>query len=277
MAFNFDFLNQPWKAAAFRRSAEAWYALLPEGAWPNFTLSNHDRPRAAFRFRSRDPAVTEARARLAAAMLLCLRGTPFIYYGEELAMGCQRIPRARLRDPLGLKTWPLAFLGRDPERSPMQWDATADAGFGSGAVEAWLPLNDDHERRNVAVQTGDEASMLEWYRRLLGLRRSRPSLREGALSFLDLGRGGGADEVLAWERGGVGYGSPWVGGERSLVILNFSSRPRDIELDEPCLVLLAAPPLSGPGRAQGARLEAGRLELGGCEALVLEPLSARRG
>ena len=93
MAFNFDFLYRKWGAREFRESAERWYELLPEGAWPNFTLSNHDQPREAFRYRSRDPAVTEGRARVAAAMLLTLRGTPFIYYGEELGMTCVRLPR----------------------------------------------------------------------------------------------------------------------------------------------------------------------------------------
>ena len=280
MAFNFDFLNQPWKAEAFRTSAERWYKALPEGAWPNFTLSNHDRPRAAFRFRDRDPAVTEARARVAAAMLLTLRGTPFVYYGEELAMTCEPVPRDRLRDPLGIRTWPLHFLGRDPERTPMQWDASADSGFGSGAAEPWLPLNSDHASRNVEVQEADPGSMLGWYRSLLALRRGRPSLREAAIAFLDAPEG-----VLAWERGSSGYGAPWEGKERSLVYLNFSSSPRTVELAAPSSVLLASPPLrlgaraaggmaaAGPaGRAAGTSLPAGRLELGPCEALVLEPL-----
>ena len=94
-------------------------------------------------------------------------------------MGCQRIAKARLRDPLGINTWPLAFLGRDPERTPMQWDASSDAGFGSGPAQPWLPINDDYLARNVAVQEKDEASMLSWYRSLLGLRRSRPLAARG--------------------------------------------------------------------------------------------------
>jgi alpha-glucosidase len=264
MAFNFDFLNQPWSASAFRKSAEAWYSALPEGAWPNFTLSNHDRPRAAFRFRTADPEVTEARARVAAAMLLTLRGTPFVYYGEELAMTCERIPRDRLRDPLGIRTWPLGFLGRDPERTPMQWDASPDAGFGSGAAEPWLPLNGDYRRRNVAVQEASADSMLNWYKKLLALRRSRASLREAAIAFLP------ADEdVLAYERGAEGYGAPWSGGEGSLVALNFASAPRGVELPRPATVLLASPPVRGAARAPGLALPAGRLVLGPCEALVV--------
>ena len=96
MAFNFDFLFRKWGAREFRDSAERWYALLPEGAWPNFTLSNHDQPRHAWRYRGRGlrraraESVTEGRARVAAAMLLTLRGTPFLYYGEEMGMSCER-------------------------------------------------------------------------------------------------------------------------------------------------------------------------------------------
>jgi alpha-glucosidase len=251
MAFNFDFLNQPWNARAFRRSAEAWYAALPEGAWPNFTLSNHDRPRAAFRFRDRDPSVTEARARVAAAMLLTLRGTPFIYYGEEIAMQCERIPRARLLDPLGIKTWPLGFVGRDPERTPMQWDASANAGFGSG--EPWLPVNSDYAGRNVAAQSGDEASMLAWYKALLALRKSSPALRGGELAFLD-----SDPDVLAYMRE--------EGEEKLVVLLNFASRERVFSFAgdglEEASVLLA----SDPARV-GTKIS-GELGLGPCEILI---------
>jgi alpha-glucosidase len=263
MAFNFDFLNQPWSARAFRKSAEAWYALLPEGAWPNFTLSNHDRPRAAFRFRSRDPRVTESRARVAAAMLLTLRGTPFIYYGEEIAMTCERIPKARLLDPLGIRTWPLAFVGRDPERTPMQWSAEAGAGFGATKSQPWLPLNSDWRERNVAAQDADEASMLSWYRRILSLRKARASLREGELRFLDLASGRGADDVLSYERA--------VGGEKTLIVLNFASEPRAVELKGGASVLLAATPVGGEACKAGERLGSGSLGLGPCEALILEP------
>lgn len=251
MAFNFDFLNQPWKARAFRKSAEAWYACLPEGAWPNFTLSNHDRLRAAFRFRHWDPRITEGRAKVAAAMLLCLRGTPFVYFGEEIAMQCERIPRRRLRDPLGLSTWPLAFLGRDPERTPMQWDSSPGAGFGS--TEPWLPLNSDWQTRNVAAQEGLPGSVLAWYKALLALRRERSDLREGSLEFLD-----GDKDVLAWRRG-----------EGTIVALNFAAGLRSLELPARARVLLASALEGRPARDKDSLVEAGKLVLGPCEALIL--------
>ena len=250
MAFNFDFLNQGWKAEAFKASAERWYSLMPIGAWPNFTLSNHDRPRHIWRYRARDPETTESRAKIAAAMLLTLRGTPFLYYGEEIGMGCFRLPREALRDPLGVKTWPLGFLGRDPERTPMQWDATPGAGFGSEAP--WLPLNPDWRERSVAAQRGRPSSLLEWYRALIALRRAAPALRRGSLRWTPASR-----DVLAFER------ADEETGERVAVFLNFASRAGRAALAEEAAVLL------GSARKEGQVLAAGDCALGPNEALIV--------
>jgi alpha-glucosidase len=253
MAFNFDFLFRPWGAASFRRSAERWYSLLPEGAWPNFTLSNHDQPRHAFRYRSRDPRVTEGRARAAATMLLTLRGTPFLYYGEEIGMSCERLPRRALRDPLGVNTWPLGFLGRDPERTPMQWDDSANAGFSRGTP--WLPVNSDYVSRNVETQSADPASLLSWYISLIALRRSREELRSGSIRFLDLGR-----DILAYERAASsGDDTPAA---RSIVLINFASGKRRAALDRGGRVLF------GSKRAAGAALDPGPLELAPYESVI---------
>jgi alpha-glucosidase len=251
LAFNFDFLFRKWGAREFRESAERWYGLLPDGAWPNFTLSNHDRPRHAWRYRGRGfrgAAVTELRARVAAAMLLTLRGTPFLYYGEEIGMTCERLPRAALRDPVGIATWPLRSIGRDPERTPMQWDGDANAGFSSG--RPWLPVNRDSHSRNVEAQEGDPSSLLSWYKALVGLRRSLPALREGSLRFLDAGK-----DVLAYERV-----SP--AGPRVLVLLNFASRKRIAALEGEARVLL------GTARPKGCEIGPGAIELAPCEAVV---------
>jgi alpha-glucosidase len=256
MAFNFDFLFRKWGAREFRDSAERWYTLLPEGAWPNFTLSNHDRPRHAWRYRgralrrARAESVTDGRARVAAAMLLTLRGTPFLYYGEELGMGCERIPRAALRDPMGIATWPLRSMGRDPERTPMQWDAAENAGFSSG--KPWLPINSDFGSRNVVAQEAAAASLLSWYKALIALRRSRRELREGGIAFLDLAPG-----VLAYERTGRA-------GDSLLILLNFTARRRRFEFARGGRVLL------GSARAAGAEISAGSIELAPCEALIAE-------
>jgi alpha-glucosidase len=256
MAFNFDFLYKRWGAKAFRESAERWYSALPEGAWPNFTLSNHDQPRHAWRYRgrgARSGRLRDARARVAAAMLLTIRGTPFLYYGEELGMTCERLPRGALRDPLGIATWPLRSLGRDPARTPMQWDASANAGFSSATP--WLPVNSDYRTRNAAAQAGDPASLLSWYRSLISLRRAKPALRAGSIAFLALD-----PDVLAYER--VAFPAGANSAESLVVLLNFASGPRAIGLEKAVRVIL------GSVREDGTVLEAGRVELGPCEVIV---------
>ena len=271
MAFNFEFLFRPWSAKAFRDSAERWYALLPEGAWPNFTLSNHDQPRHWWRYRHRDPRVTEARARVAAALLLLLRGTPFLYYGEELGMDCYRIPRKALRDPLGINTWPFQSYGRDPERTPMQWDASSHAGFTAG--KPWLPVNPDYPDKNVAAQKADPDSLWNWYAALLRLRKAEPALVSGSLRFIDT-----PPEVMAWDRQegasrisvylnfGLGRPSVDLGGGHILLRRSLETRPEGKTDRDPAAG-------SGAGSAWGTfrgSLEPGILVLGTLEVLVIK-------
>jgi alpha-glucosidase len=256
MAFNFDFLFRRWGAESFRESAARWYALLPAGAWPNFTLSNHDQKRHCFRYRA--GRLTEARARIAAAMLLCLRGTPFLYYGEELGMTCRRLPRSALRDPLGLSTWPLPF-GRDPERTPMQWDGSRNAGF--SRAEPWLPVNPDYPDRNVESQREDPASLWNWYRALIAVRGSEPALRDGDLAWLDAPKG-----VMAWRRtapAGTDASEPGSEPARDVdVYLNFTSSPRRVRLEP-------GSALAGTAAEAGTAIGAGYRELGPYEALIV--------
>jgi alpha-glucosidase len=207
MPFNFNFLRQPWSAERFRGIVEEWERLLPPHAWPDYTLSNHDRSRAASRYGPRN-------ARVAAMMLLTLRGTPFIYYGEEIGMTDVAIPRDRIVD----------VDGRDPERTPMQWDATANAGFTTG--KPWLPLAPDARLVNVAAQRDDPRSMFSFYRRLIALRQSTPALRQGSYRTLRSPR-----DVFAYER--------VAEGERYAVALNFADRPRRVALGGPAVVTLS--------------------------------------
>jgi alpha-glucosidase len=207
MPFNFNFLRQPWRAERFRAIVEEWERLLPKHAWPDYTLSNHDRVRATTRYGPH-------RARLAALMLLTLRGTPFIYYGEEIGMTDVPITPERVVD----------VDGRDPARTPMQWDATPNAGFTTG--EPWLPLAPDAQRVNVAAQRDDPGSMLSFYRRLLALRRASAALRSGAYRSLPSPR-----DVFAYERAAEG--------ERFAVALNFSDRPRRVALGSPAAIALS--------------------------------------
>jgi alpha-glucosidase len=253
MAFNFDFLRQPWKAEAFRASAERWYAALPEGAWPNFTLSNHDQNRHAWRYRGRTEKETDARSRVAAAMLLTLKGTPFFYYGEEIGMTCVRIPRQRLRDPLGIRTWPFWRNGRDQERTPMQWDSSPGAGFTQG--KAWLPINPDWHSRNVAAQEVEVASLLAWYRSLLKFRKATEELRCGGIAFIDVHR-----HILAYDRKIENGPSSDSGGIR--VLLNFSAKSISVKMRRGGSVLL------GTEREIGSIIEAGSIELHPYEVLI---------
>src|SRR5262249_10845108 len=157
-------LGLPWEAQAFRQTVEAVESALPPGAWPNYVLSNHDEHRIASRYGT-------AQTRLAVMLLLTLRGTPTIYYGDELGMGDGVIPPEKEQDPWGKRVPGMGF-GRDPERTPMQWDTTPNAGFCPPGVEPWLPVNADYAQRNVDMQRNDPRSMFTLTHRLLHLRRA---------------------------------------------------------------------------------------------------------
>src|SRR5207302_2991840 len=157
LPFNFNLLFSRWDAPTIRRTIDAYLKSLPANAWPNWVLGNHDQPRVASR-------VGAAQARVAAMLLLTLRGTPTVYQGEEIGMRNVAIPPEAIQDPVAHSLRGLG-LGRDPERTPMQWDPSAFAGFST--ARPWLPLADDFATENVAVQQGDPRSMLSLYRRLI--------------------------------------------------------------------------------------------------------------
>jgi alpha-glucosidase len=163
LPFNFHLITTPWEAEAIAGLVERYEAALPPGAWPNWVLGNHDRPRVASR-------VGPAQARVAAMLLLTLRGTPTLYYGDEIGMTDVAVHRY---DP----------DGRDPERTPMQW--ARDGGFTTG--EPWLPYGD------LSVNVADEPPLLTLHRKLLALRREF-----AAAPFRTLHAG---DGVFAYTRG----------------------------------------------------------------------------
>lgn len=173
MAFHFGFMNQPWLPRAFQQAALAWESGAPPDAWPAYVLSNHDNPRHVTRHGG-GPFARE-RAKVAAATLLTLRGTPFLYYGEEIAMPSPRLARHELVDPPSKRYWP--FYNRDCARTPMQWDGSRSAGFTAG--KPWLPVGPSHTKVNVAAQADDPDSALNFYRALIQLRKSSPALRTG--------------------------------------------------------------------------------------------------
>jgi alpha-glucosidase len=185
LPFNFQLLSAQWDACHLAGLIAEYEAALPRGAWPNWVLGNHDRSRIASR-------VGAAQARIAAMLLLTLRGTPTLYYGDELGMHDVPIPPGQIQDPFE-RNVPGRGHGRDPERTPMQWSAAPNAGFTAG--RPWLPLASDFRETNVDTQREDPRSMLSLYRRLIDLRRGEPALEKG---FLELVQSEG--DVLAYVR-----------------------------------------------------------------------------
>jgi len=174
LPFNFRLIQTAWNAAAIAEVVREYESLLPAGAWPNYVLGNHDQSRLATR-------VGPLQARAAAMLLLTLRGTPTLYYGDELGMTDVAIAPDQVRDPAE-KNQPGQGKGRDPERSPMLWLDTPHAGFTTPEAAPWLPLLADYATRNAAAQSRDARSMLTLYRRLLALRRLHDTLHAGAIA-----------------------------------------------------------------------------------------------
>jgi len=206
LPFNFRLMWQPWSSKAMRACVDELEGALPPFAWPNYVLGNHDQPRLATRFGG------QAQARLAGMMLLTLRGTPTVYYGDELGMENGVIPPEKIQDPQGINLGPERT--RDVARTPMQWDSSPYAGFSQ--VEPWLPVSADYQTRNVVAQSQEPNSMLNFYRRLFWTRRRSQALCEGAYKPVDLS-GSEPDDCFIYLRE--------QGGERKLVALNFAGQP----------------------------------------------------
>ncbi len=203
--FNFQLIQLPWTATSIGAAIESYERVLPSGASPAWVIGNHDKPRVARRLGA-------AQARVAAMLLLTLRGTPTIYNGDELGLtGVIRRPEQSL-DPKGRN---LPGLGRDAERTPMQWDGSGQAGFTTGVP--WLPVQPDFEQVNVAVLRNDPRSMLSLHRALLTLRRTDAIIRDG--HFVPAGFN---EHVVAFTRE--------LEGEQRFIALNFSSTPQRLRL-----------------------------------------------
>lgn len=169
LPFNFQLIELPWHARAIADAVNRYEAALPSHGWPNWVLGNHDNPRLASR-------IGAEAARLAAMLLLTLRGTPTLYYGDEIGTHNVPIPPDRVQDPFE-KNVPGLGHGRDPARTPMQWSAVEHAGFTTGSP--WLPIADDIGQHNVEVERDHADSILTLYHRLIALRRSELALSIG--------------------------------------------------------------------------------------------------
>ena len=240
MPFNLGLIGAKWQVPAFRRLVDGIEAALPPDAWPNYMVNNFDESRSATRY-------GQAQARVAAVLLLTLRGTPTLCYGEEIGMANVPIPPELQQDPFGLR---VPGLGRDPYRTPMQWTPGPNAGFAppparsprprnrsaearkcgfsdarsprprgrSGTPQLWLPLAADYQQVNVERQLAAPASMLNLYRRLLAYRRATPALQQGVYQPLD----DVPHDCYVYLR--------QAGAQRVLVALNFSAQERRLDL-----------------------------------------------
>ncbi len=254
LVFNFDFTERPWHPAHFQRAIRLWDTSVHPGAQPCYVLSNHDVSRHASRFGGGENS--DARAKVAAAMLLTLRGTPFLYAGEEIGLKDTPVPYIELKDPLGKRYWPF-YRGRDGCRAPIPWNAGKHGGFTTG--EPWLPVTPEYPVRNVEAQKKDPTSVYHFYRKLIALRRQSPALVRGR--WLPMIRK--PSRVLAYLRE--------CPEQTMLVALNFTSDPVRVNL---CSAL---PPYrwrvrlsSSPSDHERLRGTSTRIALEPFEACVLE-------
>ena len=217
LPLNFELIKAPWRADVLRDLVASYEAALPPGAWPNYVLGNHDTARVASR-------LGPAQARVAAMLLLTLRGTPTLYYGEELGMPDIAVPPGRHQDPFGQR---YPEKSRDRCRAPMPWADGPGRGF-TTAAEPWLPL--PAHTPSVEAQRADPASMLTLYRRLIALRQGSAALRTGRYAALPETPA----QVYAYRR--------TAGSEEVIVALNFSDQPQSLRLPEAARVLLSTHP-----------------------------------
>jgi alpha-glucosidase len=250
LPFNFQLITLPWNARVIADSIDNYESALPKWGWPNWVLGNHDQPRLASRVGPRQAAV-------AAMLLLTLRGTPTMYYGDELGMQNVPIPPDQIQDPFE-KNVPGIGVGRDPQRTPMQWDTSRFAGFSSR--QPWLPVAEDAPLVNVAQQRGDPHSLLSLYRRLLTLRREEPALSIGKYQPVP------ADgDVLAYIRR--------FGDRTLLVALNLDDDPAELRVPPAQTRRLL---LATDGRLPPADVSGDTLRLRGNEGLIIE-LTVNKG
>jgi alpha-glucosidase len=243
LPFNFALLSAPWNARAIEKIIDDYEAALPAGAWPNWVLGNHDRPRVVSR-------VGPHQARVAAMLLLTLRGTPTLYYGDEIGMHEVAIAPDQVRDPFE-KNVPGIGVGRDGCRTPMQWDASLYAGFSTSSP--WLPVADDFAHQNVVNLDADSRSILSLYKALIQLRRRSPHLVSG--SYLPIAAQG---DLLLYRRGSDR--------ESIVVALNLGAEP--VSLASDTLGFDGKILLSTQLDRQGEKVE-GTLDLRGNEGVIV--------
>ena len=202
---NFRFIFLPWKAKKIREFIDNFEGMLGDSFWPNYQLGNHDRPRVVTR-------IGKEQARVAAMLLFTLRGTPFIYNGEEIGMHNVEIPLELTQDP-----WKEPGLNRDSLRTPMQWDESENSGFTKG--KPWLPIASDYQEINVEKERNDPKSFLNLYKNLLQIRKENLALAVGKYSIHKASN----ESCFLYKRT---YNST-----KLIIALNFSDKPQTINIE----------------------------------------------
>lgn len=251
LAFDFSLIDTPWQADKWYFHIKDWLEKCSlSGGWPCHVLSNHDQSRTVSRLGGNRKG--RARAKAAAAILLTLKGTPFLYYGEEIGMSDCRIKKHQLVDPVGIRYWPL-HPGRDPERTPMQWNSSLNAGFSK--VTPWLPVNSEFKQINVETETSDPLSILNFYKDLIFIRKNSEALTYGEwIPFIE-----GLDDLIGYFR--------IKGRQKILVIVNFSSGKKECFIPE---IETYRQLLSSSETTQRPPDISGRVNLQGYEAVIME-------
>jgi alpha-glucosidase len=209
LPFNFHLVHVPWTPRDIASVVENYESSLPIFGWPNWVLGNHDNHRLASR-------IGEAQIRIAGMLLLTLRGTPTMYYGDEIGMHDVHIPPESVQDPFE-KNVPGMGHGRDPERTPMQWNCNRNGGFTKG--ESWLPVANDCHIINAEKQMNEAKSHLNFYKRLIEIRKINLSIYGGDYKKLH------ADEhVFAYLRTNETT--------KFILVLNFCNEKRAFDLRE---------------------------------------------
>lgn len=211
LPFNFQLIFTDWEAKNVGQLVDKFEETVPEHGWPNWVLSNHDQPRFATRAGS-------DQARNGLLFLLTARGTPTVYYGDELGMENVDIPQDQVQDPWELLS-PGLGLGRDPVRTPMRWDSTKNAGFCHEDVAPWLPIGDSCKKQNVTLQQHKNTSTLAFTKKLIELRRNHSALTMGTCTPLQI-----REPILAYVREIPSLGEAFI------IIINFDNKPEKFNL-----------------------------------------------
>jgi alpha-glucosidase len=205
--FNFGIITLPWKVSVHREFIDKYDRSVGFLYIPTYVTGNHDQPRIASR-------IGKEAARVAAMLVLTLRGMAYIYNGDEIGMTNTEIPSDKIMDPFEKKT-PGLGLGRDPERTPIQWNEESQAGFTESDIP-WLPINPDYKEVNVRKENNDPHSILSLYKALIHLRKNHPSLQYGSQQVLKLNK----DQVFGFLR--------IYEGQMVLVLLNYGSQKEQV-------------------------------------------------